>query len=152
MDRRKYCAVNQMKLCSLENWLQETGEQIPLAAMVSLQHADLSYKRTLGNKETGSKRSAQSFLLNWNILALQSCGRFCCTALWISHMYTYIPSLFYLPPTTTPSSHPSRLSQSLGLSSLCYTVTPHQLSILDRVKLYFAGLQNPCRWWLQPWN
>ena len=22
----------------------------------------------------------------------------------------------------------------------------------NSVRLYFSGLQNPCRWWLQPWN
>ena len=107
--------------------------------MVSLQPADLSYKRTLGNRETGSKRSVQPFLLNWNIIALQSCGHFCCTALWISHMYTYIPSLPPLPPHPTPLGH----HRALGWA-LCV--------ILDRVKLYFGGLQNHCRWWLQPWN
>ena len=37
--------------------------------------------------------------------------------------YTYIPSLLSLP--STPSSHPSRLSQSTGLSSPCYTAASH---------------------------
>jgi len=23
---------------------------------------------------------------------------------------------------------------------------------VDSVRLYFSGLQNHCRWWLQPWN
>ena len=45
--------------------------------------------------------------------------------------YTYIPSLLSLP--STPSSHPSRLSQSTGLSSPCYTAASHQLSILHMI-------------------
>ena len=39
---------------------------------------------------------------------------FCHTSTWISHRYTYVPSLLNLPPTP---SHPSRLSQSPSLSS-----------------------------------
>ena len=23
---------------------------------------------------------------------------------------------------------------------------------VESVRLYFSGLQNHCRWWLQPWN
>ena len=44
-------------------------------------------------------------------------------------MYTYIPSLMNLFPTF-PQSDCSRSSQSTELSSLCYTATSHQLSIL----------------------
>lgn len=42
------------------------------------------------------------------MIALQSCVSFCCTALWISHVYAYIPSLWAALP-----SHPSRASQQL---------------------------------------
>ena len=44
-------------------------------------------------------------------------------------MYTYILSLISLPLTTSPS-HPSRLSQSTTLSSLCYIADSLYLSIL----------------------
>ena len=44
--------------------------------------------------------------------------------MWISCKYIYIPALLSLPPTT-PQSHPSRSSQSVGLSFLCYTGTSH---------------------------
>ena len=44
-------------------------------------------------------------------------------------MYTYIPSLISFPLTTSPS-HPSSLSQSTKLSSLCYIADSLYLSIL----------------------
>ena len=43
---------------------------------------------------------------------------FCCTASWISHMYTYVLALLSLPPTPTPNPLP-RSSQNTELSSLC---------------------------------
>ena len=49
-----------------------------------------------------------SFIFNWRIIAIQYCVGFCHTAAWISHRYTYVPSLLNLSLT----SHPSRLSQS----------------------------------------
>ena len=42
------------------------------------------------------------------------------TSAWISHRYTYVPSFLNLPLPSSPS-HPSRLLQSPGLSSLSHT-------------------------------
>ena len=59
-----------------------------------------------------------SFIFNWRIIALQDCVGFCHTSAWISHRYTYVPSLLNLPhskflimmyvlsfPSLSPSSH-----------------------------------------------
>ena len=69
------------------------------------------------------------FNFSWRIIALQYCVSFCRTSTWISHGYTYIPSLLPpLPPPTT--THPFRLSQSTDLSSLHYTANSHWLFTL----------------------
>ena len=51
------------------------------------------------------------FIFNLRIITLQYCDDFCHTSVWISHSFTYVPSLLNLPPSP---SHPSRLSQSPG--------------------------------------
>ena len=64
-------------------------------------------------------RDGGPYLLHWrpDSLTLSYQGN-----LWISHDYTYIPSLLNLFPTLSPS-YSSRLSQSTRLSFLCYTAT-----------------------------
>lgn len=54
------------------------------------------------------------FLLT--MIALQCCVSFCCTALWVSCMYAYIPSLWAALP-----SHPFRASQHLVELLVCST-------------------------------
>ena len=49
---------------------------------------------------------------------------------------SYVPSLWTSLPSPTPS-HPSGLSQSTGLSSLCHTANSHWLSILHMVMCMF---------------
>ena len=36
---------------------------------------------------------------NWKIIALQYCVGFCRISMWISHRYTFVPSLLNRPPT-----------------------------------------------------
>ena len=42
------------------------------------------------------------FIFNWRMIALQYYIGFCHMSIWITHRYTYAPSLFYLPPHPTP--------------------------------------------------
>jgi len=66
----------------------------------------------------------------------------------ISHDYTYIISLFSLPPL--PPSYPSRSSQNTRLGILCYIATSHQISISHTVvgegkgnPFQYSCLENP---------
>ena len=68
------------------------------------------------------------FFLFLFLIALQSRLGFCHTSPWISHRYTYVPSILNLLPPSHPI-RPHRLSQSTGLSFLCYTATSHELSV-----------------------
>ena len=43
-----------------------------------------------------------NYFFNWKIIALQNFAVFCQTSTWISHSYTYIPSLLELPPVFLP--------------------------------------------------
>lgn len=43
------------------------------------------------------------FIFNWRMIALHYCVAFCHTSTWISHRYTYVPSVS-LPPTPSHSS------------------------------------------------
>ena len=58
----------------------------------------------------------------WNIADLRCCTNFCCTAKWLTRAYTYI--LFNI-------IFHHGLSQETGYSSLCCTVGPQCLSILN---------------------
>ena len=58
---------------------------------------------------TGVRWYLFDLFFNWGIIALQYCIHFCHTSTWISHRYTYVPSLLNLPPTP---SHPSRFKPS----------------------------------------
>ena len=94
------------------------------------------------------------FFLNWRIIALQYCVGLYHTSTWISHRYTYVPSLLNPLPSPTPS-HPSRLSQSTGLSTLCHVANSHLLSILYMAKCThfhsFLSSSHPLFSPLCPW-
>ena len=74
----------------------------------------------------------------WKVIALQYCVGFCIhqhESVRGTHMST--PSWTSLPNPTP--SHPARLSQSTGLSSLCYTANSHWLSAIHMVIYMFPG-------------
>ena len=79
-----------------------------------------------------------NLFFNWRVIALQNFVIFCQTSTWISHRYTYVPSLKSLPPT----SHPSRLLQSPGLSSLSHAAKSCWLSISHMV-MWVSLLLSP---------
>ena len=54
----------------------------------------------------GRIRLPSFFFFNWRIIALQNFVVFCQTSTWISHRYTYIPSLLNLPPISLPIPAP----------------------------------------------
>ena len=60
----------------------------------------------------------------WRVITLQNFGVFCQTSTWISHGYTYIPSLLNLPPISLPILPPPRLIQSPCLSFLAIQQIP----------------------------
>ena len=41
----------------------------------------------------------------WSIFALQCCVRFCSAARWISHIFSFIPSLDFLPQSSVTTKH-----------------------------------------------
>ena len=76
------------------------------------------------------------FIFNWRIIALQYYVGFCHTSTWISHRYTYVPSIVEPPPI----SHP----QSPGLSSLSHTEYFYRLYILYMVVFCCAVCAQSC--------
>ena len=91
------------------------------------------------------------FFFNWRIIALQHCVSFCHTSTWISHKYTYVPSLLNLPPASqgchrAPS--PSSLHHIPTNSHQIPTANSHWLSVLymvmDMFQCYFFNSSLSC--------
>ena len=74
-------------------------------------------------------------MFNWMIVTLQYGDDFCCTSTWISHRYTYVPSLLNLPFFSP--SHPSRLSLSTSFVSLNHIANFPCLSALHMIIYVF---------------
>ena len=76
--------------------------------------------------EMDAKRQLTKFstrlFFNWRRIGLQCCVGFCHT----THKSAII--IHISPPSPSPS-HPSKSSQRMGLGSLCYRATSHQLLI-----------------------
>ena len=62
-----------------------------------------------------------TFLFNWRIIDLQYCVAFCRTLAWISHRYTYVPSLWRLPPRPTPLGCHRALGWALCVTQRLHT-------------------------------
>ena len=71
-------------------------------------------------------------LFNWKIIAVQNFVGFCQISTWISHRYSYAPSLLNHLPISLPIP-PLLVVQSSSLSSLSYTTNSHWLSIFQVV-------------------
>ena len=67
---------------------------------------------------------------SWRIIALQNCLGFCQTPPWISHQYTYVPSLLNsLPPPSPP--HPAKSF-----------LTSDSISLTD-IRLFWLSVSSP---------
>ena len=84
-----------------------------------------------------SRTSKQGFLffLKLEDNCLQHCVGFCCVSAWISHRYTYVPSLLNLPSTSVPtppvSQGPELLASHSKFSlSLYFTYSGVYVSML----------------------
>ena len=83
-------------------------------------------------------------IFNWNIIALQSSFSFCCTTLWISHIYTYIYSLLSLPPTAPiPPYHRPKSWVPCVIQQLPASYFTHCSVYMSRLLSQFPPLSFP---------
>ena len=79
---------------------------------------------------------------NWSIFALQCCVSFCCTATWISYMYTYILFFLSLSPPTPPHSTPLVVNWSLTKKQRQYNRTKTVFSTNSAATTEHPNAQN----------
>ena len=77
-------------------------------------------------------------ILNWRIIALQCCVGFLCTAVWIGHKYTQIPSLL-----TIPLPHPTLLHHHEALASASFVIGSFLLASISQVVIYVFLCYSP---------
>ena len=101
---------------------------------------------------------------NWRKISLQCWVGFCCTTTWISHNYTYIPSLLSLPPLPHPTPldnteqqagllYNRSVIQQLLTSYLFFTLLgPEKATILKDTGtlMFIATLFTTARTWKPP--
>ena len=83
-------------------------------------------------------RCLNLFIFNWRIIALHYCVGFCQHESAIGIVRMLPPSWTSLPPPSP--SHPSRLSRSTGLNSLCHRANLHWLSNVTCGNVYVSVL------------
>ena len=93
-------------------------------------HSSVLAWRIPGTEEPGGLPSMGSHRVGHNWSNLAAAAAALCWYININQPQAYICSL-------PPISHPSRLSQSTGLSSLCHIANSHWLSILHMVVYVF---------------
>ena len=76
------------------NWIYLTFQSQSICYCISFTPSDIIFVNSLP--------SFLNFIFNWRVIALQYCDGFCHPSTWISHRYTYVPSLLNLPPTFHP--------------------------------------------------
>ena len=85
------------------------------------------------------------FFPHWRLIALQYCVGLCHTSAWISHRYTYVPSLLNLLPTS-----PNPLASCTVLGTPSHLWTPI-LSGGVRVRIKFWALHICVLWFYLTW-
>ena len=86
------------------------------------------------------------FTFNWKIIALQYCVGFCHTTTWITHRYTYVPSLLNLLSPCTPRLSTSRLSKHSYFLNVCLFLIALGLCCCSQA-LWICGEQGPLWLW-----
>ena len=85
------------KYLFLTKWLE-----LYISKTLSLFYLFFTYTKLVFSSFLFSK-TWKFLIFYWSLIALRCCVSFCCTAMWISYLYTYIPSRLSLPPSPHPT-------------------------------------------------